>query len=109
MRVLLASDGSAGAEQAAELVAAMPWPSGTTVEVVAAIEPMSTLVPAMPVTSPGFVSSPEIDAQISDYLKETVDAVVGRLREAGIEAEGTVLRGRPATVLVDEAREHEVD
>jgi hypothetical protein len=64
MRVLLASDGSAGADQAADLTLAIRWPPETTVEVVAVIEPMATLVPAMPVTSPGFVSSPELDAQI---------------------------------------------
>ena len=102
MRVLLAYDGSAGAEAAAALVMNLRWPQGSIIRVVSALEPTSALVPA-PLPGAGLVTSPEIDEQIRSVLETDVGAVVDRLQRAGVQAEGAVLRGRPATVVADEA------
>ena len=103
MRVVLGYDGSAGAEQAVALLLALRWPAGTTVRVVSAIEPTSALVPA-PLPGAGLVTSPDIEAEIRQVLESDVENVVDRLRQAGIDAAGAVLSGRPATVVADEAR-----
>lgn len=109
MRVLLAYDASAGAEVAASLVLAIRWPSGSAVHVVAVMEPSAALVPGLPLTSARLVTSPEVEAQIVDYLESEVAGVVERLGAAGVDAHGKVHRGRPATVLVDEARREAAD
>jgi nucleotide-binding universal stress UspA family protein len=103
MRALLAYDASPGSEQAAALLSAMPWPSGSIVRVVGVIEPTAALVPAVPFTPAGLVTSPEIDAQIVQQLEGDIGQVVERLKAAHLDAEGVVVRGRPATVLVEEA------
>jgi len=109
MRVLLAYDASKGAEQAASLAIATPWPSGSSVRVVAVMEPTAALVPGPPMATARMMSSPDVEAQIVDFLQAEVAALVGRLEAAGLEAAGNVLRGRPATVLVEEAGTYEAD
>jgi nucleotide-binding universal stress UspA family protein len=109
MRAILAYDASAGADQAASLVAAMPWPAGSEVRVVAVVEPSASWVPAAPVMSPRLVPSPEIEARIIGHLESEVARVVRDLAAAGIDATGAVLRGRPATVLIDEAQRFGTD
>jgi nucleotide-binding universal stress UspA family protein len=109
MRALLAYDASHGAEQAVALVSSMAWPAGSAVRVVAVIEPSAALVPSVPLTPAGLVTSPEIEAQIRQQLQTDVDAVVQRLKVANLVAEGVVLYGRPATVIVDEARGFSAD
>ncbi|HET8784464.1 MAG TPA: universal stress protein [Candidatus Limnocylindrales bacterium] len=104
MRVLLGYDGSAGAEQAVALLLSLRWPAGTTVRVISALEPTSALVPA-PLPGAGLVMSPDIEAEIRRVLESDVENVVDRLGQAGLDAAGAVLYGRPATVLADEARD----
>jgi nucleotide-binding universal stress UspA family protein len=108
MRVLLAFDGSVGAEEAVDLLLALGWPAATSIRVVTALEPTTALVPA-PLPGAGLVTSPEIEAEIRHVLEGDVKNVVDRLRSAGVEASGTVLRGRPATVIAEEARKIAAD
>ncbi len=109
MRALLAYDASAGSEEAASLVLALPWPPGSSVRVVAVVEPSAALVSSVPFTLGLPITSPEIDSDIVEYLGSEVARLVMRLQAAGIGAEGNVLRGRPATVLVDEAHRFAAD
>ena len=109
MRVLLAYDASGGAEEAVALASALRWPAGSAVRVVAVIEPSAALVPAVPLTTAGLVTSPEIEAQIREQLASDVDGVVRRLKTANLAAEGVVLNGRAASVIVDEARRFSAD
>ena len=52
MRLILATDGSAGARTATDLVASLPWPVGTEVEVVAVTDTNALLpTPLMAVTA----------------------------------------------------------
>jgi nucleotide-binding universal stress UspA family protein len=106
MRVLLAYDASVGSEIAVSLVVGMAWPVDSVVRVVALIEPTTTLVPLTPSR---LVPSPEIESQIVGHLESEIGIVVRRIRAAGAQAEGEVLRGRPATVLIDEAQRFQAD
>jgi nucleotide-binding universal stress UspA family protein len=109
MRALLAYDASSGADEAASLLMGMPWPAGAMVRVVAVIEPWATMVPTVPLMSAGLATSPELESQIEGYLDGAVGDMVKRLKDAGLEADGAVLRGRPADVLTDEARAWSAD
>jgi nucleotide-binding universal stress UspA family protein len=109
MRVLLAYDASPGAEDAVSLVTTMPWPPGSAVRVVTVVEPSAAMVPAAPFAPARLVASPEIEAQILDHHESEITRVLGLLRASGLDATGSVLRGRPATVLVDEANRFAAD
>ena len=107
MLVVLAYDGSAGADAALELSAGIAWPEDTTIRVVSVIEPVM-LGPVGP-WDRGAAFSPELDAAVSDYAEERVTAAVGRLRAAGHRADGVVVRGRAASALLDAAAEARAD
>ncbi|HEX5014558.1 MAG TPA: universal stress protein [Candidatus Limnocylindrales bacterium] len=101
MRILLAHDGSGGAAKAAELVGALAWPEGSVVRVVSVIEPTMVGLTAWA----GVVDySAEADAQISEYYKGELADTVARLSSPTRRVESAVLRGRPATAIVDDAK-----
>lgn len=101
MRVLIAYDGSPGAEQAIALAGALPWPSESKLRVANVVEPV--LPHYTGVRHVGRVPPPEFDPLMIEQREAQVSDAVGRLGRDGRSAEGVVLRGRPATVLVDEA------
>lgn len=102
MRVLIAYDGSAGAEQSLRLADSIDWPTDSTLRVTAVIEPTLVFVGA-PMAGGLDIPPPEVDAEITAYQQEQVTKAAQSLRSADRMVEGIVLRGRPATVLVDEA------
>lgn len=103
MRVLLAYDGSPGAETAVALAAEIPWPVDSTVRVAIVRELHTSAVPAVMLSPAGLVDSPELQQEIADQVAAEMDGVVRRLSRPRLEVEGAVLRGRPASVLIDEA------
>lgn len=109
MRALLAHDGSAGSEQAASLLLDLALPQETAVRVTAVAEPSFVLAPMAPLAPHELGFNQDVQDQIVAHLKSEVDLVVERLRAGGIKAEGDVVYGRPATVLVDEARRFQAD
>ena len=102
MRILIAYDGSAGAEQSLRLADSVDWPDDSTLRIASVIEPTLLFVGA-PMAGGLDIPSPEVDAEITAYQQEEVTKAAGNLRSADRTVEGVVLRGRPATVLVDEA------
>lgn len=102
MRVLLAYDGSAAADEAVTLATTVDWPGDSTIRVVAVVEPPLVL-PGAAWAGASLAVAPEVDAQMVAHLEAQVTEAVRRLLAAGAAVEGAVLRGRPATVLVDEA------
>ena len=62
MRILIAYDGSAGAEQALRLADSVDWPPDSTLRIAAVIEPMLSFVGA-PMAGGFDIPSPEVDAQ----------------------------------------------
>ncbi|HEX5949922.1 MAG TPA: universal stress protein [Actinomycetota bacterium] len=106
---MLAYDASPGAEEAVSLLTTMPWPPGSAVRVVTVVEPSAAMVPAAPFVPARLVPSPEMEAQVLEHLKAELARAVGLLRASGLDSDGEVLRGRPATVLVDEANRFAAD
>jgi nucleotide-binding universal stress UspA family protein len=102
MRVLLAYDGSAGAETARELIGHLRLPRGTEVAVAAAVEPAADLIgaPEVPVIPAG---SEEADRRFLRELELGLWNVATSLRAPDRSCSTRLLRGRPGTVLVDEA------
>jgi len=103
MRVMLAFDGSAGAEAARDLAAHLPWPAGTAITVVAALERGPDLFGA-----PDFALVPrdsrEAEEMLLADLQESLRVAAAPLRVADRIVETRVVRGRPASALLDEAR-----
>lgn len=102
MRVLLAYDGSAGAETARELIGHLRLPRGTEIAVAAAVEPAADLIgaPEVPVIPAG---SEEGDRRFLRELELGLWNVAASLRAPDRSCSTRLLRGRPGTVLVDEA------
>jgi nucleotide-binding universal stress UspA family protein len=98
MNVLLATDTSAQAQRAERLVASIPWPDGTRIEVLYVDHVMAS----------------ELDLPAAKYaslqaqVRERIDAHLARAKRAleapGRTVEATLLMGRPASVIVEEAR-----
>ncbi len=100
MRVLLAIDGSTSSETARRLVGSLPWPEGTVIEVAAAVEPA---IYSLGMTATPMEATPLADAAEAEVFQAVVDAAALELEAPGRIVRPTVLRGRPATVLVNEA------
>lgn len=102
MRVMLAYDGSAGAEAARDLVAHLRWPAGTAITLVAALERGPDLFGA-----PDFAVVPrdshEAEELLLQDLQSTLLAAAAPLHAPDRIVETRVVRGRPASALLDEA------
>jgi nucleotide-binding universal stress UspA family protein len=107
MRVLIAYDSSAGAEQALALAGAVRWPAGSTLRIVLVIEP--PLLYMGPQLGGGVVLPAGIDQDITAYAQEHVSEAARKLQADGRTVEGIVLHGRPASVLVEEATRSRAD
>ena len=104
MRALLATDGSASADRARDLVATLPWPKGTVVRVVTAIEPHLEMLAAPFAMSPSNVVD-DLDAELLAHAETTLDAAEQVLRDAGLSVERLMLRERAADAILEQARE----
>ena len=97
MNVLLATDTSEQAQRAERLVASIPWPDRTQIEVLYVDHVMAS----------------ELDLPAAKYatlqqqVRERIDAHLARAKAAleapGRTVEATLLMGRPATVIAEEA------
>jgi nucleotide-binding universal stress UspA family protein len=97
MRVLLATDGSARANVAAELVASVDWPPDTSVEVTSVLDVPSTAFSTYPVTIPD--RSPLEDA-LHVQLVEAQEQTADHLRSRGLTVTHRLLEGDPTTSIV---------
>jgi nucleotide-binding universal stress UspA family protein len=104
MRVLLATDGSASADRARDLVASLAWPKGTLVRLVMAIEPHLDTI-AAPFAMPAANIVDELDAELVRHAESTLDAAEAVLRDAGLTVERLMLHQRAADAVVEAARE----
>jgi nucleotide-binding universal stress UspA family protein len=106
MRILVALDGSPSSIQARDLVAGLPWPPGTAIRLASAYE-----VPIDWTGGPGAGLAWVDDTE--DALRDELAAELGRLAEAlaGHEwqVDWQVVKDRPATAIIDAARDFEAD
>ncbi len=100
MRVLLAYDGSPDADTAVALARNVRWPAGSTIRIIAVVE--SALLYTPPVPSAPVVAS-RIEAEVAAAAEEGLQAAAGTLASAERTVEAAVLRGRPASVLLEDA------
>ncbi len=103
MRILLAFDGSSCSEVARDLVASADWPEGTLVRAIAVLEHGPALfgVPWLAVTP---IESAEIEAAIAGDLERSLEAAAAGLAAPGREVRHELIRGRPASAIVEDAR-----
>ncbi|MCY7417590.1 MAG: universal stress protein [Chloroflexi bacterium] len=103
MRLLLATDGSAGASTAIDLVAALPWPTDMLIDVVAVVDHTSPMTWA-------FAPVPDLqgfDAERSSDALQAAQAAAARLSHLGLRATARVLHGREGETIVQRAIETE--
>jgi nucleotide-binding universal stress UspA family protein len=108
MRVLLATDGSPSSGTALDLVAGIEWPDGTTIRVVEAIETGAALFGG-PWAAEAIVQVDRLEAELLQVARETVEKALARLSRPRLEVVAAVLRGRPATAIVDAAKDLQAD
>lgn len=99
MRILLALDGSHGAETAHALVTNLPWPPAVHIDAIRVIEPVFDLL-AMPAV--------EFDGSIEelvgvDGVRHALEADAADLATPTRTVETHVVLGRPATVIIETA------
>ena len=110
MRILLAVDGSRSADQARDLVAALPWHGGGHVRIVSVAPTISELLDV----PPAIAVPPEGDAFDAEVVRSHRDALVAaeleiRSAHSDIHVEPVLVRGRAASVIVEQAREMAAD
>jgi nucleotide-binding universal stress UspA family protein len=110
MRILLAVDGSRSADRARDLVAALPWQDGGRVRIVSVAPTRSDLL-GVPW---GIDAPPDADKLEDQVLRIHRDALENAEREirctrCDLVIEPVLIRGRAASVIVDQAREMEAD
>lgn len=103
MRVLVAIDGSEPATLGVDLVANVVWPAGTEILVAEAVETGAGLFGG-PWPTLALLQEDQIEAAIRGEAERTLDQARQRLARPGLRVETAVLRGRPATAIVDRAR-----
>jgi nucleotide-binding universal stress UspA family protein len=102
MRGLLAYDGSPDAQHAVALADTLAWPTDSTLRVVTAVEPTSMIM-VTPWSSGALKATLEVEAQALALYESAQADLVRRIERPGLHLESAILRGRPATVLVEEA------
>jgi nucleotide-binding universal stress UspA family protein len=105
MRVLLATDGSAGADQALDLLANLNLGAGAAITVARALPSRSTLFEVG--AAPNDPST--VERQVTGELESALDTASQRLTASGRTVERRVLRGRPADAILAEARRLDAD
>jgi nucleotide-binding universal stress UspA family protein len=103
MRLMLAYDGSSGAEAARDLLSHLPLPIGSAITVVTALEKGPDLYGA-----PEFGATPTNASEAGDLLLSDLQAMLRDaakpLRTPDRRVDTRVVRGRPASSLIDEAQ-----
>jgi nucleotide-binding universal stress UspA family protein len=105
MRILLAVDGSRAADQARDLVAALPWRESGRVRIVSVAPPPSDLssVAWMVDVRPDLAETDDQRLRVHRDALETAEREI-RCANADLPIETILGRGRPASVIVEEAR-----
>jgi nucleotide-binding universal stress UspA family protein len=106
MRILLATDGSDYALDAARSLASRPWPEGTEVKVISSVSVI--MAAADPWYSGGEVSVRLLEEQ-RKYAVKYVEAAEKLIRASGLNVTGAVLTGWAKGSIVNEAEDWGAD
>jgi nucleotide-binding universal stress UspA family protein len=110
MRILLATDGSRAADQARDLVAALPWREGGRVRIVSVAPTRADLL-GVPWTVDVQPDADRIEDESLRVHREALETAEREIRSArsDIVIEAILVRGRPGSVIVEEARSMPAD
>jgi len=108
MHVLVAIDGSAPASLAVDLVCGIGWPAGTEIVVAEAVESGEGLYGG-PWPALGMMEINRLETEIRSEADGVVRDAHDRLIRPGLHVETAVLRGRPATAIIERARAMRAD
>ena len=105
MRILLAVDGSASADRALDLVAALPWHDGGRVRIVS-VAPSRAEILGVPWSLAGTTDAVETEEAVLRVHRDALETAERELRSVRCDLiiEPVLLSGRPASLIVDEAR-----
>lgn len=103
MRILLASDFSRPAADAAKIVTSLPLPSDTTIRVLHVIEPF----PEVTAFAPAGVT--ELTSAAEQHIGRELEGIAAQLRAPGRLVETAFVIGRTADVIVEEAERSRAD
>ena len=106
MKVLLATDGSEYSERAARSIAERPWPAGTEIRVLSAVELILPATRAL--LEPPFIDSPFMESARAEAMKRAQDAIVRAqqiISTTGLNVSESisVLLEPPKAIILDEA------
>jgi nucleotide-binding universal stress UspA family protein len=110
MKILLAIDGSPCSDAAVEEVARRPWPEGSSVKVLNAVElpvPPTPEAWALPINY-----FEDLDVALRKQAQNTVDCAIDKLKaklNKTISLDATILPGPTRTVILDEAEDWGAD
>ena len=106
MRILLALDGSDSSIQARDLVAGLPWADGTAIHLVTAYEvPIDWTGGA----GAGIAWVGDVEDALRDEAAAELERLAAPLAGRGWQVEREVIKGRPATAIIDAAHSLEAD
>lgn len=108
MRVLVAIDGSVPAGLAVDLLSDVAWPAGSEILVAESVETGAGLFGG-PWPALALAQADRLEEEIRTEAERIVDEARGRLTRPGLKVDAVVLRGRPATAIVDRARDMRAD
>lgn len=108
MKTLLACDGTPSADRALELVASTAWPADTTIRVVVAAHATHGWI-GLDAQGGPIELLIELEEQFERDLRAVVERARERLAALPVVVETSLVRGRPSTVILDEALSSGVD
>jgi nucleotide-binding universal stress UspA family protein len=108
MKILLPVDASPYSAEAVRAVSKRPWPSGTKVRVLSAVEIVG-LPPMGPLMYDVGGSLTELQQQRTKEATQLTERVAHSLAASGLATETAVHDGDPRSVIVDEAKDWRAD
>jgi nucleotide-binding universal stress UspA family protein len=111
-KILLATDGSASSERAAQSIAERPWADGTEVEVLSVVE--LALGATQAFLEPPYVDNAQLEEQRAEAMQRAqtaVDSAVQILSKTSLRVVPSisVLVSGPKSVILDEAKQTDAD
>ena len=105
MRIVLATDGSGSADQARDVVAALPWREGGSVRIVSVAPTRADLL-GVAWTGDALPNPDELEDELLRAHREALEAAEREIRSArsDLAVESLLVRGRAASVIVEQAR-----
>jgi nucleotide-binding universal stress UspA family protein len=109
MRVLLATDGSESSTIAAALAGNIPWPAGTSLDVVRVVGENAPELIGGPWPGVAFTVSPDLEAAAIRDAENALVALVEPLRAMRLNVAHAVLRGQPTDAILSWIDRHRPD